>query len=417
MTEAEDTDDQGARLAMQRNMRFVSDSLHFTGIDLGDRMGGTRRHRRRGGFEGEDGDSTSSESDGEEDEDDDEDSGDGDSDYMMTSHLSPEEREEMLVQSALQRISRAQAREEANVRLNKQELAAFARHQKRVEAEERARRRANRRSQSRGDGKRRAKEQRVAVPLTQLAPTSRKKRSPLASSADFPPRQDSLHIQESVDSEHSGGQTYPPMGYFPPPSAARSRPRAGTATLQRPSSHMRDDYEYHDAWVPPVNPPGSSRGSPRHDAPASVSQTHLDPFQYQTAGPRAPHAAGAAAASRRYVSSPPGVMYEERRGTASPAAAGGRQGSRQQQQQSPRQASYDEDTSEASSPTSEESTSDDRGRGAQIRPGTSVAPSTGRVRAEAIVVEESPDRGARSKKKPSSLPIKRKPVEVKKKKK
>lgn len=402
---------------MRRNTRFVSDSLHFTGIDLGDRKSGTYRRRQYSDSEDEDGDSDSSESygeeeeeDEEEEEEDDDDDDDGSSRYLA--RLTSEEREVVLVRSALQLIGRAQAMGETDVHLNKQELEAYGRYLKRVkeEEEERARQRKKRNSGS-GSDKKKAKEQRMAVPLTQLAPTSRKKKSSLSSSAEFPPRQDSLPRQRAANDLPPDGrdqQGYPPMGYFPPPSASRSRPRAGTTTSQGPSSRAREEYDY-VSRPSSANRPRSSRGSPRDEASATSSRPHnntLNPFQFQTAGPRVPYLPGAAAASRRHVSGPPEIVYEQRRGTTTPAAARSRHGSRR--------ASYDEYTSEEGSPTSEESTSDDGGNGAQIRdPG---GRTRGRGRSEAIIVEESPER-TKSKKKSSSSPVKRKQMAGKKKKK
>ncbi|KAK2599008.1 hypothetical protein QQS21_005542 [Conoideocrella luteorostrata] len=397
-TEGEDTDTQGVGLAVRRrNTRFVSDSLNFTGIDLGDRTSGTYRRQEFSDSE-KDGDSTSIEGDSEEDDDDEF------SDYL--SSLSPEEREEVLLRSALQLISRAQANGDTNVHLNKQELEAYGRYLKRMEEEERARQKKKRNSGSGNDKKKRAKEQRMAVPLTQLAPTSRKKKSSPSSSAELPPRQDSLPRQRASNDLPPDGrdrQGYPPMGYFPPPSASRTRPRAGTTTSQRPSGRAHNEYEY-ASRPSSASRPRSSRGSPRDEASTISSRSHIDPFQFQTAGPRAPFPAGAAVASRRHVSGPE-IMYEQRRGTVTPAAARSRHGSRR--------ASYEEYTSDEGNATSEESTSDDRANGAQIR--EPARQSRGRGRNAVLVVEESPER-TKSKKK-SSSPVKRKQVGGKKKKK
>lgn len=404
-TEGDDTDTHGVGLPVRRNTRFVSDSLQFTGIDMGDRKSGTSRRRQYSDSEDDDGDSTSNESDSDDDEDSD------DSDYLDLSHLSPEQREEVLVQSAMRRISQAQAAGQANVDLKKDEIEALERRRKRIEEEERAKRKKKKRhSESGSDRKKKSREQRIAVPLTQLAPVSRKKKSSLSSSTEFPPRQDSLPRQIAAGDLPPDGrdrQGYPPIGYFPPPSASRSRPRAGTTSSQRPPSRARDEYEYSSSRPSSANRPRSSRGSPRDEASMLSSRSsHLDPFQFQTAGPRVPpHPAGAAAASsRRHVSNPSDIIYEQRRGMVTPAAARSRHGSRRP--------SYEEDTSEAESSSSEASTSDDRG-GAQIR--EPVSKSRARGRNSTIVVEESPER-VKSKKK-SSSPVKRKPVGGKKKKK
>ncbi|KAG5922888.1 hypothetical protein E4U53_003639 [Claviceps sorghi] len=391
---------------MRRNTRFVSDSLYFTGIDLGDRSGGTYRRRHYSDSDNEDGyrDWKAAESESEEDGEDEDyggggEGGDEDEDEDANGYLarlSPEHREEMSLRSALRLISRAQAMGETDVHLNKQELEAYGRYLQRMEEEERARQKKKKtRNKSSGSEKKKVKEQRMAVPLTQLAPTSRKKKSSLASWTEFPPRQDSLPRERSATDLAPDGHDrkgYPPMGYFPPPSSAsRSRPRSGTTTSQ-PLSASR---------------PQSSRDSPRDEAStmSSRSQINMNPFQFQTAGPRVPYPPGAAAASRRPVPGPTDVTYERHGETGASATARSRHGSRR--------ASYDEFTSEEGSPTSEESTSDDRGNGAKIREPVGKAGRRGRD--EVIVVEESPER-TRSKKK-SSSPVKRKPVGGRKKKK
>lgn len=389
-TEGDETDVQGGGMAMRRGTRFVSDSLQFTGVDLGDRDSGTFRRRQFGASE-DDSDATSDESDSEGDSDDSEDS--EDSDYLDLSGLSPEEREEVLVQSAMQRINQAQAAGQTDVHLRKEELEALAQRRKRMEEEERARRKKQRHSGGGSDRKKKS-EQRIAVPLTQFAPVSRKKKSSLPASMEFPPRQDSLPRQIAGGDLPADGrdrQGYPPMGYFPPPSASRSRPRSGTSSSQRPPSRARDEYEYSSSR------PRSSVGSLR--------DTHVDPFQYQTAGPHAPYPPGAAAASsRRHASGPSEVMHDQRRSTVNPPAARGSHG--------PRRTSYGGDTSDAHSSNSEDSNSDGRVQPPIREP---VSKTRERGRNSTIVVEESPER-VRSKKK-SSSPVKRKQVAGKKKKK
>ncbi|KAG6009512.1 hypothetical protein E4U21_002148 [Claviceps maximensis] len=417
-TEDEDTYTQGLGLSRRRDTRFVSDSLNFTGIDLGDRSGGTYHRRRYNNFENEDGydDSYSggsgNEVEGDDDDDDDDDDDEGDyndddaSGYLA--RLSLEQREEMLLRSALQLISRAQAMGESDVHLNKQELEAYGRYLQRLEEEERARqqqqqkKKKKRNTGSGSDKKKKVKEQRMAVPLAQLAPTSRKKKTSLASSTEFPSRRDSLPRQvSSIDLPPDGhdGKGYPPMGYFPPPSASRSGPRSGT-TMSQPSSASRAQ---------------SSRGSPRDEAHSMSGRSHMNinnndnnmnPFQFQTAGPRAPFPSGTAAASRRAVPGPTANVYEQRWETVTSAAARSRHGSRR--------ASYEDYTSEEGSLSSEESTSDDGGNGAQIR--EPVGKAGRRGRSEVIIVEESPEQ-TKGKKKSSSSPVKRKPVGGKKKKK
>ncbi|KHN96259.1 uncharacterized protein MAM_05845 [Metarhizium album ARSEF 1941] len=378
---------------MRRGTRFVSDSLQFTGTDLGDRDSGTFRRRTFDASE-DDGDATSNESDGDGDSDDGEDS--EDSDYLDLSGLSPQEREEVLVQSAMRRISLAQATGQADVHLKPEELEALAQRQKRIEAEERAARRKKRHGGGRSD-RRKKSEQRIAVPLSQLASASSKKKSSPPQPAKVPSGLDALSRQTTgggdVPADGRDRPGYPPIGYFPPPSASRSRPRAGTSLSQRPPSLAHNEYGY-----------GSSR---TRSAVGSLRATQLDPFQYQTGGPRASDVPGTAAApSRRHASGPSAVMREQRRSTLTPpGAARSSHGSRR--------ASYGEDTSEAESSRSEEDSSSDGRVEPPIREPANK-PTGGRGRSSTIVVEKSPER-VRSKKK-SSSPVKRKQVAGKKKK-
>ncbi|KND95388.1 Prenylated Rab acceptor 1 [Tolypocladium ophioglossoides CBS 100239] len=331
--------------------------------------------------------------------------------------LAIRDKEEALVQSALQRINRARAKGKADVKLNKEELAALERHRKRMQEEER-----RKRGSGSGSDRKKKKEQRIAVPLSHLEPVSRKKRT---AAQPHPPRKDSLprHVSAGGVLEGQQHQGYPPMGYFPPPSASRSRPRSGT-TSSRPPSRARDEggsspfqYEYvaHPSAAnrhgsDSVARPRSSRGSPRDEASSSLgSRSNLDPFMYQIEDQRAAYPAGAAAASRRYASGPAETAYNTRRGAPAPAASRSYQGSRRQ--------SYGDETSEDENATSEENSSDDRGNGGQTREPARepvrepVREPSGGGRDVGIVVEVSqePEPDPQPPKKKSS-PVKRKAV-------
>ncbi|KAL2128308.1 hypothetical protein VTI74DRAFT_9372 [Chaetomium olivicolor] len=183
------------------------------------------------------------------------------------------------------RIRRAQAKGKTDVRLSKEELAAYQRRLERMEVERRQRR------------------ERVAIPLSQLDPSSRQKR--LSLEDDSPPRRASPELGE----ERSPG--HPPMGYFPPPSRARqpsgtasSRPPSQAAT-ERDQSSSPFTYSY-------VNAPSALRhpSDPVTSRPLSVAESvsarngsspsvagqfqGLDPFQYMTTGARTSYHAGAA---------------------------------------------------------------------------------------------------------------------------
>ena len=374
-------------------------------------MSGTTRRRFNGAASGDDDDdegySTTGSGSGDEggrrasydDEVDDDDStvydGGG------TSLVTLRQREEDLVQSALRRIARAQAKGKADVKLSKDELAALERRRQRMQEEEERERQKKRDRRQRGSGsgseRKKSKEQRLAVPLTQLQPMSRKKQT-----SRHPPRKDSMprHVSASNVPDSRDRQVYPPMGYFPPPSASRARARSSAGPA------LEDNVPYEYLPPPPPLPAGagrsrSSRGSPRDDATMlSTSRSNIDPFQFQTASPTRQ--------SKRHVSGPAEFLYGQtsRRGAATAPSTRSRH--------PPRRTSYNGELS-TDSQTSEESISDERGNGAQIRePTASVAPTSGYAsgRGNGIVVEVSPER---KKKKSSSSPVKRKSSKKKKK--
>lgn len=253
-----DVDTQGTDLVTTSgNRRFASDPLRFTGIDLS--SGSQPRNGYAYQHSDDENDSTEDDSEVASEEEEDED----DENQALRREL-----DEALVQSALSRIRRAQAKGKADVKLNKEELAALERRRKRLQAEaEAAKRRGG------GDRKRKEKEQRYAVPLSQF---------------------------DDPQSGSEQNQLAPPMGRFPPPNASHSRPRSGvssTSSTRRPQSIVRDsppfDYQY-------VHAPPNQRHASDPTAKPSSSRTSLteirDPFQYQTAGPRALYADGVAAA-------------------------------------------------------------------------------------------------------------------------
>ncbi|KAI1451448.1 PRA1 family protein-domain-containing protein [Annulohypoxylon moriforme] len=264
LLDGEGTDTQGAE---NGGGRFASDPLRFTGVDLG----GSGQARNGYAYQNSD----------EEDEDD-----DGNSTEEGTQATSEEEEdtddenqaarrelEEALVQSALSRIRKAQSKGRQDVKLNKQELAALDRRRKRLQAEAEAAKRGGSRKQ------RKEKEQRYAVPLSSFDAPSR---GPSGSNESL--------ARKALPSTEQG----PPMGRFHPPNASRSRPRSGTSSTsstQRPQSRIRDsppfDYQYVNA------PPNQRHASDPSGRPQSSASTQ-NPFQYQTAGPRAAYGEGSA---------------------------------------------------------------------------------------------------------------------------
>ncbi|KAJ0330585.1 hypothetical protein COL922a_012335 [Colletotrichum nupharicola] len=379
-TDENDSDIQGVGL-VSRGKRIASDSLRFTGTDLGDRTGTSRRGYE---YQSEDEDD-STEDDSEEDDDSSEDEFEIDWDQF-----SPMEREEALVQTALARIRRAQEKGRADVKLNKDEMAALERHEKRMAKEARKQERKRRKE----------KEQRYSIPLSQLQAPIRR-RSPTADD-DLP-----LHPSPGTFDAVKNRGAMPPVGYFPPPNASRTRHRSSTSSSQRPPSggEPRGSSPFQYAYV-------GSRQASDNMSPASStsskskSKAAVDPFQFQTEGSSAQ-----GIVARRNVSG----STDGRRTPTVPAT------SRVTRSRAPplESASSSDSSSEEST---EESTSDGTGNGAQIVEPPPPPPQTRRGRREAIVVEEATSRepareSSRGKKSSNPSPSKRKPVASRKKKK
>ncbi|KAL5596956.1 hypothetical protein BROUX41_006371 [Berkeleyomyces rouxiae] len=141
---------------------------------------------------------------------DDEYSDDYSEDDGLDPSLSQEERDEILVESAMRRIQDAQQRGSSDVHLSNKELAALERHKKRME-EERARKRARRRERE---------QQRVAVPISQL-------------SFDFGSRSNASSPEPLEPGSRTASSTYPP-------SSTSMRKRG---SVQRQSSVSARDRE------------------------------------------------------------------------------------------------------------------------------------------------------------------------------
>ncbi|EWG43819.1 hypothetical protein FVEG_05129 [Fusarium verticillioides 7600] len=221
----------------------------------------------------------------------------------------------------MHRIERAKAKGRTDVDLNEEEMGALERRRKRDEA-----------AKKKKSGKKR-KDQRVAVPLTQLEPSSRKKKAPTVSSQ---PRTQSRARQSSNSNlaEDQDRPSRPSMGYFPPPATA-GRPRSGTSS-QRPQSRVRA----------PSNSRQPSDSSVIVRRGRNSSQAPLDPFQFQVPGAQASSPAG----SWRQFS---GAQRSSR-------------GSRQINGSSEEQSESEDESDEEREASVETTSSDDVGSGAQI---------------------------------------------------
>lgn len=203
---------------------------------------------------------------------DEEDSSSGDSydeDYSDDQQDEEDEWEAALVEKALYRINKAQAKGRTDVRLSKEEIKALERRQQRMEAEERR--------------NRRRRQERVAIPLSQFGSMARLGGSESGSTP--------------VSRQPSGSETHdeisPQMGYFPPPSGSRPRPKS-TISTSRPTS-------FHE-------------------------ESSKDPFKYQTAGPRA-----ANSAPKRHGSGQSDLSAMSRQGKPESVSEWSRQGSSRRQ--------------------------------------------------------------------------------------
>ncbi|KAF5662809.1 prenylated rab acceptor 1 [Fusarium heterosporum] len=193
-----------------------------------------------------------------EDEDDDSESSEDEEFEQYLAELAVRDREEALVQSAMYRIERAKAKGRTDVDLNDEEIAAMERRRKRDEA-----------ARKKKSSSKKRKDSRVAVPLTQLDPSSRKKKTSISS----------LGARQS-SSNSNLAEDQPPSRF--PPSATTGRPRSGTPSSQQPQSRVR---------APSTSrQPSDSSVVVRRGR--NSSQAPNDPFQFQLQGSQAPSPAG-----------------------------------------------------------------------------------------------------------------------------
>jgi hypothetical protein len=189
------------------------------------------------------------------------------------------------VESALARIRKARARGKQDVKLNKGEVAALERRRKRLEAESATRRRGS------DDKKRRDKEPRVAVSLSQFD-------APLPGRGGMSSPDDALSRHSSSSAvARSQGQPGPPIGVFAPPQTSHARAQSPSSSQrslsQRHGSSSPFDYQYVSTQrhASDSTRPSSSLKSLSHEGyrrpSSSSSQAGLNPFQFQTSGPYA----------------------------------------------------------------------------------------------------------------------------------
>lgn len=325
--DSDDTDTQGVGLDFEKENRFASDALHFTGTELA-----PTRVRRSYVAQ----DSAGSSSDTE----------DSDEEVIDASQIALREKEEAFVQSALRRIRRAQDKGKSKVKLNKEELDALENRRKRMQAAATTKQRKGSGSSSGSDKKRRS-ERNITIPLAPQEPSSRSSSRPSSSRRgsgkskkrdDFPGntampaflvagadgltyapsgssqqtspnRNSTSRPRASTNSQRDAQAPYIP--YQPAPGNQRQvsdgmRPNSAASNKSRP---MPDD----ENWVP-----SNSRRS------SGASSYIVDPFEYQVSSdtpPPIPAQYMTSQPGHRTVSGPQEVSYSTVRRSIPPGAS------------------------------------------------------------------------------------------------
>ena len=318
----DDDDDDGQGVGL--NSTYPSDELHFTGADLGLRIRGRRRrdhnYNHSPGFSEEDSESE-------------ERSGD-------SMQLALRDKEEMLVQRALERIRRAQMLGKTNVKLTQPEIDALERKRRKEQSKPNGTD-----SPSRGADRRRSS---GYLGFT----TKNDKKLGKRNSKDLVPRYSKSGLSSPArvtspgtivpgsdgNPSHVPFAYYPPSGSAPPGRSSRSGSRSTSShNLQQLSSLLPPNISHprqrRYVSVPESSQPPSSSRSPTlprrlPDDPnwiprprsASSNQTYPnEPFQYQTHSPPLPQMSVQYTQGRRNVSGPPEIQYSSVRRVLPPA--------------------------------------------------------------------------------------------------
>ncbi|CZR51227.1 related to prenylated Rab acceptor 1 [Phialocephala subalpina] len=284
--DSDDTDTQGVGLHSDYK-RFSSDTLQFTGIDLG---GGASTTRARKTYTLQDseeslGDSAESEFEG--------------TDALQ---VALRDKEEALVQSALARIRRAQEKGKKEVKLNKAEVDALERRRKRMQAAATTKQRKESGSSGGSETERRRRSDRnIAIPIASVAPLSQPNSRP---SSRKRAKSTSKRTGEATPPvmlvAGPDGLAYAPSGSYTPPLAGSrnspTRPRSATTQQLRgsaPPAYFTYTQPRHVSEG--TRPPSSSSTSSRRPLPddenwepsssrrssASSQNYILNPFDYQ----------------------------------------------------------------------------------------------------------------------------------------
>ena len=288
------------------------------------------------------------------------------------------DKEDMLVQKALERIRRAQMLGEKNVKLSQLELDALERKRQKDRALQGQADRKSSRSNLKGDDRRRS--------IGQHSIPAKERKSSKTKSKGYLPAYDDESLSGSrrvtppgVYVPGAGVVGFSPMGSYqnqgrsshPGSRSASSRDLAQLSpTVSHGSSKKRVSYGPEPSALSPSRSPNIPRRLPddadwipRPRSSSSVSgQTHpYDPYQYQTYSPPLPPGQPPYShygQSRRIVSSPhPDMQYLRNRGDGRP---------RSSEPSSLRRGHFDQETPEESDSPDGFVSDEDEGNGVQV---------------------------------------------------
>ena len=237
-----------------------------------------------------------------------------------TMQLALRDKEDLLVEKALERIRRAQKLGKKNVKLSQRELDALERKRQKDEFRRRPLRtdlRLGDRRRSSGTSSPALREQK---PQKKIRATS----SPYDDEDPSSPRQ---AAPPGMIVQGQDGPSYVPVGYYPP--AASQRRRSGGASPRSHSQQQlssplpqqpktRSQPKRQSSGAVPSKPAPVSRRLPDDPnwlpRPRSVSSSQpypIDLYQNQQHSPPLPHIPSQYAPNRRIVSGPPDVHYPD----------------------------------------------------------------------------------------------------------
>ncbi|EAQ92875.1 hypothetical protein CHGG_01110 [Chaetomium globosum CBS 148.51] len=194
--------------------RVTSDSLRFTGMDMGDGVGNTRSRKAYAYQNGEDDDTTDNSEEGSDGED-----------GVRMALVDPEE--EALADAAMARIRKAHAKGRQDVKLSKEELAAYQRRLQRMEDE----------------GRRQRRDQRVAIPISQLGPGPQRQ----SVEDDSPPPSQQLSPEPGAERQEPS----PANGVFLAPFLAQPHsPRAHLISTRRAGVPLTETRAHRHSHIP-----------------------------------------------------------------------------------------------------------------------------------------------------------------------